>query len=383
MSTPTTTAAVATMSTADIMQTLADNEAEQSRLMASTLALTGELDRRRGFEAEGATSIDTWTAERLGLSIATARARSRVAARVWDLPQLSAGLAEGELTFDKLAAVIAIATPDNDADLRRQARHCTVRQLRDHAAAQRPRPATGRDYDARTLRFHDECHSIAIQLPAETYTECRAIIDHATKDIASDGTTPLDQRRCDAFLRLLRGRPSSTRTATGGHTVVVHAPLSAILSDTADPADAALTEIGGELERHGLLDRATVQRIACDATIVLALDDDVGHTMYEGRAKRFPTPTQQREVIRRDRHCRFPGCTNWTFTNIHHLEEWKSDGGRTDLPNLLLLCEFHHDTIHKKGWRVTGDANTELNFVGPTNRPMSSLPSPQWTRLNR
>ena len=40
---------------------------------------------------------------------------------------------------------------------------------------------------------------------------------------------------------------------------------------------------------HGLIDGETVQRIACDATVVVAVDDEVGHTMYEGRARRFPT----------------------------------------------------------------------------------------------
>ena len=36
-----------------------------------------------------------------------------------------------------------------------------------------------------------------------------------------------------------------------------------------------------------------------------------GHTMYEGRARRFPplVPSDER-VIRRDRHCRFPGRTD-------------------------------------------------------------------------
>jgi hypothetical protein len=382
------------MSTHDIMCALDTNEVEISRRMARSLELLGELDRRRGFEDEGATSIDVWATERLGLSTATARARTRAAARLWDLPHLHAALADGELTFDKLAAVMPVATPENDAALRRQARRCTVRQLRDQATAAR-RPPHGRDdYAGRSLRFHDECHTIAIKLPSETYAECHTILDQLASTIPSDGETPLDQRRCDAFVRLLEGRISPTSAAIGGtpsrastidpddagpgplgrrsgYTVVVHTPLSTVLA-----AD------GSELERLGLLDRATVQRVACDATIVLALDTDIGHTMYEGRAKRFPTATQRREVIRRDRHCRFPGCTNWTFTNTHHLKRWK-DHGRTDLPNLVLLCEFHHHTIHENRWRVSGDANGELTFVGPTGRPMTSRPSPLWTRASR
>ncbi len=373
----TTTGAVTTMSNQAIMDEVADHQVEIDRRLGRQVELMGELERRRGFEDEGATSLDTWASERLGLSPATARARSGVATRLWDLPHLADGLTSGELTFDKVAAVLPVATPENDADLRRTARHCSVRQLRDLATSRRRPPSGPADHEARFLRFHDEHHTISAKLPAEAYAEVRTILDQAAKALPSDGQTPWDQRRCDAMLLLLRGRT----TATGGeppYTVVVHAPLSTILPSAGAGAGADLSDVGGELERHGLLDVGTVRRIACDATLVLALDDDVGHTMYEGRSKRFPTPTQRREVMRRDRHCRFPGCTNATFTNTHHLRLWQPDG-RTDLPNLVLLCEHHHHTIHKNAWHVDGDANDVLTFVGPTGRRQLSRPSPGWT----
>ncbi len=44
--------------------------------------------------------------------------------------------------------------------------------------------------------------------------------------------------------------------------------------------------------------------------------------MYEGRARRFPSGAQSREVIRRDRQCRFPGCSNGTFVTVHHVAPW-------------------------------------------------------------
>ena len=119
-------------------------------------------------------------------------------------------------------------------------------------------------------------------------------------------------------------------TTGSPHLVVVHVPLDALVDDAVEP-----TELAGELEQNGLIDRETVQRIACDATIAVAIDDDAGHTMYEGRARRSPTDAQRREVMRRDRHCRFPGCTNVTFTNVHHIVPWKPDG-RTDIDNLAL-----------------------------------------------
>jgi uncharacterized membrane protein YgcG len=136
----------------------------------------------------------------------------------------------------------------------------------------------------------------------------------------------------------------------------------------------------GELERGGLISAEVVRRLVCDATVIVALDDTLGHTMYEGRAQRFPTPTQRREVLRRDRHCAFPGCANVLFTNCHHSDEWKP-GGLTDLGNLVLLCKHHHDLIHHKVWSLSGDANVELRFVGPTGQVMTTRPSRLWTQV--
>ena len=153
---------------------------------------------------------------------------------------------------------------------------------------------------------------------------------------------------------------------------MVHVPLATL-------ADAS-SDLPGELERDGLLSAETVRRMACDATVAVAIDDDVGKTMYEGRARRWPSDSQRREIMRRDRHCRFPGCTNVTFTNVHHIVPWKP-GGRTDLDNLALLCEFHHHRVHSRHWTLSGDANATLTFVGPTGRVMRSRPSPLWTAV--
>src|SRR5581483_6038618 len=151
---------VTSMPLPEIMDEIVALEAERARADARSLELLGELERRRGFEAEGATSLDRWATERLGISMATARSRCRVAVRIGDLPHLAAGLAEGELTFAKLAAVLPIATPENDDDLRTQARHCTVRQLHEMTTEALRPPAPAADYEGRFLRFHDECRTI-------------------------------------------------------------------------------------------------------------------------------------------------------------------------------------------------------------------------------
>jgi hypothetical protein len=347
----------------------------------------GEANRREAFRDDGATCTESWLVERFGVSTPTARALTHVATKASNMPQLLESLCAGELSFDKVRLVADVATTESDRELCDQARACSVRELADIArsAAELARTGSassrsGSPHDARYLRFNDEHRTISAQLATESYAEAKASLAARAKEIPSDGETPWDQRCCDAFSELIRSSAAGSTgraTTASPYVVVVHVPLAALVDEDSDEQSV----LAGELEYGGLIDVETVQRIACDATIVIGIDDDVGHTMYEGRARRFPTQAQRREVLRRDRHCRFPGCTNVTFTNVHHVLPWKP-GGRTDLDNLALTCLHHHHLVHSnQGWVVSGNANEELTFVGPTGRVMTSRPSPRWTRV--
>jgi Domain of unknown function (DUF222)/HNH endonuclease len=61
----------------------------------------------------------------------------------------------------------------------------------------------------------------------------------------------------------------------------------------------------------------------------------------------------RRLVITRDRCCRFPGCAQPPAAcQPHHIVP-RSQGGRTSLTNLLLLCTFHHlIAVHRWGWGI-------------------------------
>ena len=335
--------------------------------------MLGEVGRREAFRDEGATATESWTVERFGVSQPTARAYAHVAEKAWDFPHLTASLCEGEISFDKFRTVIAVATPETDQGLREQAKAYSVRELAELARTERG-PALERraekDYELRSLRFNDTFRTVTAQLPPETYTETKSWLEARARELPSDGETPWDHRLCDAFVQTIRGDSGG---GGGSYVVVAHVPLAALVDGPGETS-----ELAGDLERGELISRETVRRIACDATVVIAVDDDEGHTMYEGRARRDPTGAQRREVLRRDRHCRFPGCTNATFTNVHHIVPWKPDGP-TDLDNLALLCEHHHRRVHSKQWTMSGNANKELTFVGPTGRAMMSRPSPMWT----
>jgi hypothetical protein len=360
-----------------------EETAAVSRQLASLagriVLLAAELDRREAWREEGATSLAAWLCERCSVSSATARAWAHVGNRLFELPALADGLCEGAVSFDQVRAVVDVARPENEAALVARASACSVRQLVDvakAAASSRPGvPSARRELETRSLRFNDDCRTVSAQLPAEAYAEVRAGLEATAKQVPSDGETRLDQRLADALVSLVRTRRRTDEpSAPAPYVVVAHVPL-ATLSDED-------SELAGELEHRGLIDAVVARRLACDATLVVALDDDVGHTMYEGRARRDPTPTQRRELWRRDRHCRFPGCTHALFVNPHHVKWWKRHRGTTDLDNLALLCEHHHGLVHSKAWTLEGDANGELSFVGPSGRTMTSRPSPLWARVS-
>ena len=379
---PTTTptiSSIATLSTSDLMEEAAAASRQLAALSGRIVLLAAELERREAWRDEGATSIEAWLSERCAVSPATARAWAHVGNRLFDLPRLAGGLCDGAVSFDQVRAVVDAARPDNEAALVAHASECSVRQLAEVAKAAAPTRAStsspAREHENRSVRFNDDCRTVTAQLPAETYAEVRGGLEMRAKQIPSDGETHWDQRLADALVSLVRTpRSTDEPSAQSPYVVVAHVPLRTLTDED--------SELAGELEQRGLIDAVVARRLACDATVVVALDDDVGHTMYEGRARRDPTPTQRRELWRRDRHCRFPGCTNAIFVNPHHLRWWKRDRGKTDLDNLALLCEHHHHLVHTRAWRLEGDASGELSFVGPSGRVMTSRPSPLWTRVS-
>jgi hypothetical protein len=381
---PTTTTPIATLSTSELMEEAAETSRRLASLAGRIVQLAAEIDRREAWREEGATSIEAWLAERCSVSAATARAWAHVGNRLVDLPQLTHGLCDGAVSFDQVRALVDAARPENEAALLAQASECSVRQLADVAKAATTTvvnaASAAREQETRSLRFNDDCRTVTAQLPTAAYAEVRACLEMRAKQISSDGEIRWDQRLADALVSLVRTRRSTETadepSAPSPYVVVAHVPLATLTDED--------SELAGELEHRGLIDAVVARRLACDATLVVALDDDVGHTMYEGRARRDPTPTQRRELWRRDRHCRFPGCRNAIFVNPHHVKWWRRDRGKTDLDNLALLCEHHHALIHatSKAWTLEGDTNGELRFVGPTGRVMTSRPSPLWTRVS-
>ena len=59
--------------------------------------------------------------------------------------------------------------------------------------------------------------------------------------------------------------------------------------------------------------------------------------------------------------CAAPGCTHSRFIEIHHIKEW-SEGGMTDLENLLPLCSACHSLV-TDGYLETVKDGSDVHFI--------------------
>ena len=104
----------------------------------------------------------------------------------------------------------------------------------------------------------------------------------------------------------------------------------------------------------------------CDAQITPIVVDGNGVPLAVGRTRRTVTPAQWAALVIRDRGCIFPACdrpTNWC--QAHHVIWWEN-WGLTDLDNMVLLCDHHHDVVHHHGWDVEFGEDGHAQVRPPT-----------------
>ncbi len=337
--------------------------AHQRRLLAAV----AELDRRKAWRIDGATSMVAWLVQRCAVTATTAREWVTAAEKLVELPKISDALAQGKLSFDQVKPLVEVAKPETDAKLAEQATHWSAKQVRELAVADRRQSddqAAGA-YHRRFLRFNDRRRTFSGFLPDDQYAMVKGSLTTAASRHVGDGT-PFEHRMSDALVEMCQRVASDDGTrARVRPTVVVHADLTYLAGDIGE----------AELDVLGPLAPEVARRLACDAKIIVSADDAEGHSIQQGGARRDPTSAQRLEIRRRDKGCRFPGCTFTDFTDVHHVVHW-TRGGPTDIPNLVTLCDQHHRAVHELGWRMSGDANVLLSFRSPTGRVITSTPSP-------
>jgi Domain of unknown function (DUF222) len=116
--------------------------------------------------------------------------------------------------------------------------------------------------------------------------------------------------------------------------------------------EGLLTKTGRSLLESHYITPEAARRLACDAGVHRMITHAGSAVVEYGRETRtVPDPLWQLLVIR-DGGCRFPGCEiPAEMCDAHHAKHW-ADGGETELPNLVLLCWFHHHVMHEQHWSL-------------------------------
>jgi hypothetical protein len=174
----------------------------------------------------------------------------------------------------------------------------------------------------------------------------------STSDVAAGGNDadPADvrspaQRRVDALVEVCRLASASGGLPDNGGD----RPQIVVTIDF----EKLREQVGAGIFDDGSgLSPAAARRLACDAGIIPAVLGTTSQVLDLGRHSRLATGPLRRALVLRDRGCAFPGCDRPPrWTDAHHIQHW-SDGGPTDLSNLVLLCCYHHRLIHRLEWQV-------------------------------
>lgn len=323
-----------------------------------------------------------------------AREHVRVARALTSLPLIEAAFAAGRLSYSKVRALTRIAEPDSEAALLELAVELTasqvertVRQWRraDILNAGDPPPEARPSFD----HWWDESGmlTVKIRMAPEEGTGFMAAIDSVAERTArreraeatrtagapraaeappaddEDGPAPgrLAARRLAALSVLAEAAADIGRRAGDPprREVVVHVDAAVLADDAA--AGRAYVEGGPALTP------SVVRRMLCEASVVGMIERD-REPLAVGRRKRRATRAQRTALLRRDGGCARPGCLESRVERLHahHLRHWLF-GGRTDLSNLVLLCDRDHGLVHELDL-VMSRADGRLVVTAPDGR---------------
>jgi hypothetical protein len=345
------------------------------------LTLIREFDARHGWSGAGMKSCAHWLNWKCGIALGAAREKLRVAHALNALPQISAALRAGRVSFSKVRAMTRVATPQNEDYLLMIAGHGTAshveRLVRNYRKVKRSEALAraNQHHALRELTWYidsDGSYVLKARLAPEQGARIAQALTAAMecKDVSAGTSfheeTPIAARRADALERIADHYLTSDESAVNGGdrcTLHIHTDMSTLQAD-GDGAESELAE-------GGCVSAETSRRLACDCGVVHWLEDESAHVHKNaldiGRRTRSIPPAIRRALERRDGGCRFPGCTARHYIDAHHIRHW-ADGGETKLDNLLLLCRHHHRLVHEGGYGLAMPVGGEPVFSAPNGR---------------
>jgi hypothetical protein len=354
----------------DLLERLEKLQAQQAALKLRVLATVGDIA-----EETGAKDASGWMRTELLVDKGVARSQVKLAAAVTKYDLVAAGLAEGVVSQDK-ARVITQALDAIEADpaasgedlvlaeklLVEYATRLTANELkivgrrilseidperfeaaeakalqREEERAQRRTFFSSRDNGDGTIDIHARV-SRAVGMRLRTLLDSLA---QPRKLSAEDNgrKAPYDRLLGQAFARVVETYDVDQLPRHGGHGTTVFITMS--VEDLHKDLGTAALGFDGEK-----ITAAEAHRMACDADLVPVVLGTDSEILDLGRTARLAYPVQHRALRLRDKCCQAEDCdAPAAWTEAHHLKPW-SEGGKTDMANMVLLCASDHRRIH-------------------------------------
>jgi hypothetical protein len=323
----------------------------------------------------GNISAASWIARTCGMSITSAADRMCVGEQLESLPQVAAALSAGAISYQSASALCHLRERlgenqegfDED-EMLGYAREYSVFELRKlcRVAWHVANPdgffnEAEADFSRRYLhisQMSDGMYAVDGQMDPVSGAAFKTAAEALAKRKGPEDDRKHSQRMVDAVGELAM-HAMDQGTLPRRHSVKPHINLTMTLAGLKGELGAPPAELDLSLP----ISTRTAERLACDCTMSRVLL--AGSMVIDvGRATRTVSAPMRRALRVRDKGCRFPGCDRQvSWTSPHHIEFW-ARGGRNNLPNMVLLCFFHHRLVHEGGWQVI-KAGREFRFLPP------------------
>jgi hypothetical protein len=370
-----------------------DRSFDNQELRVGIDALEGEFAvNARNSQKNGEHLVDgnitaaSWIARTCKMSVTSAADRLRVGEQLESLPKVAAALAAGEIGYqsasvlshlrDKLGEKRDRFDEDEMLGFARQFSVSGLRRLCTYAWHVADPDGffneAEENYTRRRLHISqlpDGMYAIDGLLDPVTGASLKTAAETLAKRKGPEDDRSHSQRMHDAVGEIVN-HAMGQGTLPRRHGVKPHINLTTTL-------EGVKNELGAppaELELSLPISTRTLERISCDCTMsrVLLADSMV---IDVGRATRVVSAPTMRALRVRDKGCRFPGCDRQVdWSNPHHIIHW-ARGGPGNLPNLILLCHYHHRLVHEGGWQVI-KSGREFRFLPPERVVMRRVRGP-------
>jgi len=330
--------------------------------MAATFAQTDEYDR------ECAYSPIHWLRTNCHLTAGAAGDRLAVGERLRNVPQSAEAMAGGEIGFSHLALIAREAEASaetgtnsefDETRLLDKARDYTVGRFRNFCHHQRHAADPGRYASLEVDAV--EGRTLGLQAGEGGMLWIRGVLDPEGGNALRTALEPLARRNGQGDHRNRGRRLADALVELAQHGQRSHLQVTTSLETLLQRAGAPAADVEFSLPISG----AAMRRLACDCNVTRILLGADSQVIDVGRSKRTVSAPMRRALDARDRVCRWPGCdrpARWSAA--HHVVHW-SQGGPTDLDNLVLLCPRHHWMVHEGGWQIVRTEDHGFTTVPP------------------